>query len=207
MKVTWLGHASFMLEGTQRVYFDPYQLKSKLPNADIILITHNHFDHLSNEDIKKICDDNTNVVVPRGCSVDAKKIIQIEPNKSVEINSAIVKGIPAYNIDKTFHPKKNNWLGYVLELDGVKFYHAGDTDLIDEMANIKVDIAFLPIGGTYTMNVEQALEAAGKINAKITVPMHWGSIVGDKNDALDFIKRCPKKCHLPTPYEAWEIEL
>lgn len=207
MKLTWLGHASFMVEGSQRVYFDPYQLRTGLPNADIILITHDHFDHLSADDIKKICDNNTKVVVPKGCKVDAKQTIYLEPNKSANIGTVTVYGVPAYNTDKKFHPKENNWLGYILELDGIRFYHAGDTDLVDEMKNVKVDIALLPIGGTYTMNVDQALESVKRITAKIIIPMHWGSIVGGKNDAMDFQKKCPTKCHLLTPYEAWEIKL
>jgi L-ascorbate metabolism protein UlaG (beta-lactamase superfamily) len=188
-KIKWLGHASFRIDGSRAtVYIDPWKLKSSVP-ADIVCITHSHYDHLSEEDVEKIRKPSTVIVGPADCKAgfgDAFKVIA--PGGSLEIGEVKIEAVPAYNTDKQFHPKKNNWVGYVVTVDGFRVYHSGDTDMIPEMANICADVALLPVGGTYTMTVKQAAEAIQKINPKVAVPMHCGDIVGSLDDRETFRK-------------------
>ena len=186
-KIKWLGHASFRIEGSKTtVYIDPWKLKNALP-ADVICITHSHFDHLSEEDVKKIRKPTTVIMGPADCKGgfgDAFKAVA--PGASHTIGDVVVEAVPAYNIDKDFHPKKNNWVGYIVTVDGVRIYHSGDTDVIPEMADFKVDVALLPVGGTYTMTVKQAADAVKKLKPKVAVPMHCGDIVGTFQDREAF---------------------
>lgn len=190
-KITWLGHASFRIDGSKStVYIDPWKLKSAKP-ADVVCITHSHFDHLSEEDVAKIAKDSTIVVGPSDCKAGFGRAFKaVSPGQSVTIGDVTVEAVPAYNTDKDFHPKRNNWVGYVVTVDGVRIYHTGDTDLIPEMADVKADVALMPVGGTYTMTVQQAAEAVNKINPKVAVPMHCGDIVGSLNDRETFRKAC-----------------
>jgi L-ascorbate metabolism protein UlaG (beta-lactamase superfamily) len=188
-KIKWLGHASFRIEGSRAtVYIDPWKLKGSVP-ADIVCITHSHYDHLSADDVEKIRKPSTVIVGPEDCKGgfgDAFKVIA--PGGSYEIGAVKIEAVPAYNTDKQFHPKANNWVGYVLTIDGFRIYHSGDTDVIPEMADINADVALLPVGGTYTMTVKQAAEATQKINPKLAVPMHCGDIVGTLDDREAFRK-------------------
>jgi len=183
-KLKWLGHASFLIDSELKIYIDPYDLKSGLPEADIILITHSHYDHLSVEDIEKIAKNDTVILTPDKKNISTGKIIEVKPNETREIKGIKIETVPAYNIGKSFHPKENNWVGYIVEIEGKRIYHAGDTDFIPEMKEITCDIALLPVGGTYTMDWKEAVEAGRTINTKIVIPMHWGKIVGEKSDAL-----------------------
>jgi L-ascorbate metabolism protein UlaG (beta-lactamase superfamily) len=190
-KVEFLGHATFRIRGDRIVYIDPYQLKSEEP-ADIILITHSHFDHLSVDDIKKVADTETVIVCSTDC-VDqvnglAGEIIGLDPFQKADLGDVQVESVPAYNIDKEFHPRENNWNGYILTLDGVRYYHPGDTDKIPEMKDVQTDVAFLPVGGTYTMDYKEAAEAVDLIDPEYAVPMHYGSIVGSESDAEKFVE-------------------
>ncbi len=188
-KIVWLGHASFRIDGTKSVvYIDPWKLEKAAP-ADVICITHSHFDHLSVEDIEKIRKPTTAIVGPADCAADfGSSFTTIAPGQSVTIEDVAVKAVPAYNTDKEFHPQQNNWVGYVITIDGVRIYHSGDTDLIPEMSDLAVDVALLPVGGTYTMTVPQAAEAVKRLNPKVAVPMHCGDIVGDFKDREAFEK-------------------
>ncbi len=185
--ITWLGHASFRISGSKAVvYIDPWKLASAEP-ADIICITHSHFDHLSKEDIEKIRKDSTIIVGPPDCDAGfGSSFRKIAPGQSLTIADTLIEAVPAYNTDKDFHPKNNNWVGYIVTLDGVRVYHTGDSDHIPEMADIKADVALLPVGGTYTMTVEQAAEAVKSFNPKVAVPMHCGDIVGSLEDRNTF---------------------
>ena len=192
--INWLGHASFFFldENGNRVYFvDPFQLGERsLEKADIIFITHAHPDHFSQEDIDKIIKSDTNIVatldVLEKIDISDDKKIKVEPNKEYAIKGFTFSTIAAYNNKPgrlNFHPKENNWVGYIFDLNGKKIYHAGDTDFTEEMKNLKnlnLDIAMLPIGGTYTMDAEEAALAANEINAKITIPMHYKNLLGEK---------------------------
>ena len=191
--IEFLGHATFKIKGSKLIYTDPYQIDDE-ESADIILISHSHFDHLSIEDIKKICNRNTTIVASTDCIESLKGLpgytIGLLPFQNANVNGVHIDAVPAYNINKTFHPKENNWNGYVFELDGLRYYHPGDTDKIPEMNQIKADIVFLPVGGTYTMDYKEAASLVSIICPKKAIPMHYGSIVGKKEDAEIFAKLC-----------------
>ncbi len=182
-RITWLGHASFRIEGDKStVYIDPWKLTEAKP-ADLVCITHSHFDHLSVEDVEKIRQQSTVIVGPADCRATfGSAFKEISPGDSHTIGDVTVEAIPAYNTDKDFHPKANNWLGYIVTVDGVRVYHTGDTDVIPEMADVRTDVVLIPVGGTYTMTVRQAVAALRSINPKVAVPMHCGDIVGTLND-------------------------
>ncbi len=185
-KLHWLGHASFRIDAEGSViYIDPWKLPSGAPKADIIFVTHSHYDHLSVEDIEKIRQEETLLIGPPDVTDALEgKTMTVEPGKTYPIRNMSVDTVRAYNLEKSYHPKKNNWVGYVITLpDGTRVYHAGDTDAIPEMKNLEADFALLPCGGTYTMDGQAAGRAASSMNVKTVVPMHWGDIVGSRMDA------------------------
>lgn len=166
------------------IYFDPYKIETDKHDADIIFITHNHYDHMDNDSIEKIKNDNTIIVAPKSMEDIISKIefsdyIYLEPFDETNLDNINIKTIPAYNNEKQFHPRANNWLGYIITIDNTAYYIAGDTDVTEENKNVKCDIAFIPIGGHFTMNVEEATELIIKINPKIVIPIHYGSIIGE----------------------------
>jgi L-ascorbate metabolism protein UlaG (beta-lactamase superfamily) len=204
IKITWHGHDTFTIEKKITIYIDPYNL-SKTIQADIILISHNHFDHLSLEDLKKISSKNTTIVAANECisqisNLSLKEIIGISPGEEKTINNVTVKAIPAYNIDKInpdtkkpFHPKEDKKIGFLITIEGTSIYHTGDTDLIPEMIDLKPDVLLIPVSGTYVMTAKEAATATEKIKPKIAIPMHYGTIVGSEDDAKEFkdlIKSC-----------------
>ena len=171
------------------VYFDPFEIKEESHDADIIFITHDHYDHFDLNSINNIKNDNTIVVAPLSIkdkvnSISFKDYIYLNPNEETSIYGINIKAIPSYNVNKSFHPKSNNWLGYIIEFNNIKYYIAGDTDITEENKQVKCDIAFLPCGGTYTMDYNEAAELAKIINPKVLIPIHYGSIVGTKEDGL-----------------------
>ena len=187
-KIVWLGHDGFRIDGAKTIYIDPYQIEGG-PVADVILITHEHFDHCSPEDVEKIQGPDTVIVTEKD---SAKKLTGdvrvVKPGDEVDLEDVKIDVVPSYNTDKDFHPKKNAWLGFIVEIDGIKLYHAGDADFIPEMKDLEVDIALLPVSGTYVMTADQAVKAALAINPKLAIPMHYAAIVGDVQDALNFEK-------------------
>jgi L-ascorbate metabolism protein UlaG (beta-lactamase superfamily) len=189
--IHWLGHSAFRIEdGSSQIYIDPFKLPANLPKADIIFITHAHYDHFSAEDIAKIKKDGTIIVATKDVtSKIGKGTVTVVPGQNYTIGSLKVMTVPAYNLDKKFHPKGNNWVGYIITLsNGQKIYHAGDTDFIPEMRKVITDIALLPCGGTYTMTAQQAAEAANIFKPKVLIPIHWGEVVGSKADAEEVKK-------------------
>lgn len=192
--ITHIGHASIKIKYNNLVIFiDPFKINNNEDKADFILSTHPHFDHFSEEDIKKICTQNTTLIVVKelenkATQLKPKKVISVSPEQSFNLENISFETVRAYNINKNFHPKANNWVGYIININGIRLYHAGDTDFIPEMKNIKTDIAFLPIGGTYTMNYKEAADAANSFNPSVAIPIHYGSIVGTKADAQNFVK-------------------
>lgn len=193
--VTHLSHASLRLEREKVIYIDPFKIDGTPGDADIIFCTHDHFDHLSPKDIEKVKKTDSILVVPEKNAKKFKKLVKkgqlqdvigVEPFNEGEAHGIKFKTVPAYNPDKKFHPKKNNWMGYILYMDGGSYYFAGDTDYIPEMETIEADVVFLPVGGTYTMNPEEAAKAANTIKPKVAVPIHFGSVVGTRQDAETF---------------------
>ena len=188
-----LIHSSIKFSKDIIIYFDPYKINKDYHDADIIFITHSHYDHYSPLDIKKVIKDNTIIVCPEDVKeellkLDIKNIIEVVPNKDYEVLNIKFKTIPAYNINKNFHPKENNWVGYLINYNNVKYYIAGDTDITEENKNIICDVAFVPIGGTFTMNYKEAASLINEIQPKIAVPTHYGLIVGNKDDGIKFSK-------------------
>ncbi len=185
-KIVWLGHDGFRIDGDKIVYFDPYQI-SPGTKADLILVTHEHFDHCSPGDIAKIQKPETVIVTEKDSAKKLEGNVKIvRPGQTIDVDEIKIEAVPAYNTDKTFHPKENGWLGFIVEMEGVKIYHAGDTDFIPEMNQFEVDIALLPVSGTYVMTAIDAIEAALAIRPKLAIPMHYGAIVGGDQDAKDF---------------------
>jgi L-ascorbate metabolism protein UlaG (beta-lactamase superfamily) len=191
--IHWLGHDTFRIEGEQLIYTDPFQIKKK-DKADIILITHEHRDHCSPDDIKKVQGPDTVIIAPADCAAKLKGNLKIiKPGDKIEVRGVTVEAVPSYNTDKQFHTKDRGWVGYVFTVKGQRIYIAGDTDHIPEMKNIKTDIALLPVSGTYVMTADEAAQAALDIKPKVAIPMHYGSIVGTKEDALKFAEKLKGK--------------
>lgn len=191
-KIDWLGHASFRITNGATVYIDPWKLSDDQPKADLILVSHNHFDHLSVDDIEKISTGETAILCAKDCvdQLDAK-VTGVGPGETHEVAGVTVRTVPAYNIGKDFHPRKNDGLGFVVTVGGETIYYAGDTDVTPEMGELgQVDVALLPVGGTYTMDAEQAVEATKAIKPGKCIPYHWGDIIGTREDAEKFAKLC-----------------
>lgn len=203
-----LGHSTIKFNNSKKIiYFDPYNIKENYNDADMIFITHDHYDHFSTEDIKKVKKDNTIIVVTEDIYQKALKIgfskmniVTVKPNNNYLINNIKFTTIPAYNINKQFHPKENNWVGYIIEFNSIKYYIAGDTDVIDENINIECDVAFLPVGGTYTMTYEEAAILCNIMQPKLVVPIHYGVLVGSKKDAESFKKLVDNKTNCKIMY-------
>ena len=169
------------------IYFDPYLISEERHDADIIFITHNHYDHMDVDSINKVKNDQTIVVAPNSMEEVISQIeffdyIFMSPYDMVNIDDISIKAIPAYNNNKPFHPRENNWLGYVITYNNEAYYVAGDTDVTEDNKQVKCDIALIPIGGHFTMDVNEASELIKVINPKIVIPTHYGSIIGDKDD-------------------------
>ena len=189
-----LCHSSIVINKEKVIYIDPFKINENYNNADIIFITHDHYDHYSEEDIKKVEKEDTVIIVPEELltkvlklGFDKDNVITVVPNKEYIVKEIKFKTIPAYNTNKKFHPKENKWVGYVIELNGVRYYIAGDTDVTEENKKVRCDVALVPVGGTYTMNYKEAAQLVNIIKPKVAIPTHYGSIVGTKKDAIDFI--------------------
>ncbi|MHB1907649.1 MAG: MBL fold metallo-hydrolase [Nitrososphaerales archaeon] len=197
-QITWLGHDGFKIqEGGETLVIDPFKLDHD-ERADYLLLSHEHFDHCNAEDTRKVLKERTIVVAISSCNDElakagAHQVKIVKPGDTINVGSFEIKAVPAYNVNKfrepgkPFHPKGDGKVGYIIKTKGgTKIYHTGDTDKIPEMENLKPDIALLPVSGTYVMTVDEALQAADMIKPKIVIPMHWGTIVGSRQDAEKF---------------------
>lgn len=186
--------SSILISGNVKVYFDPIKM-DKRNDADYIFITHSHYDHFSKEDILNLKNDNTIIIGPYDIydkciemGFNKDNVVKVKPYEDYDYGVIKFKTVPAYNISKPFHPKENGWVGYVLDFEGKTYYIAGDTDGIEENLNILADVAFIPIGGTYTMDALEASEFVNKLKPKCVVPIHYGMVVGDESDLNKFIE-------------------
>jgi len=185
--IAWLGNAGFRIhDGDRLVYVDPWRLSNPQP-ADLVLITHAHASHLSPDDLARICGAETIVVCPEGCEQKVAdlgcRVRTVRPGMALEVLGYPIEAVYSYNVDKRFHPRGGQRVGYIIEVGGRRIYHAGDTDLIPEMADVRCDVALLPVGGIYTMDAPEAIEAIARIRPKVVVPMHWGNKAGGIEDA------------------------
>lgn len=188
-----LCHNSIRIAKDKIIYIDPYKINKEYEDADIIFCTHSHYDHFSEEDINKVRKEDTIIVITNDCLEKVKKlgfntknIVTVEPNKKYEILGIVVETVPAYNLEAEYHNQVDNWVGYILEINDITYYISGDTDLIPEIKSVNCDVAFLPVGGTYTMTAKEAANFANIIEPQIAIPVHYGTIVGSKEDAEIF---------------------
>lgn len=196
-EVNVLTHSSIKITGKKVIYIDPFKIAEETHDADYIFCTHSHYDHYSPNDIMKIKKEDTVIIVVEELQREALnldiEVMTVVPDEEYEIDDIEFKTTYAYNKTKSFHPKENKWVGYIINVEGDKYYIVGDTDNIPEIQNIECNIALIPIGGTYTMDYKEAAELANSINADIVIPTHYGSIVGTKEDALKFKKLVQEK--------------
>jgi len=204
IQITWTGHDGFRIRGTNSqnnqvtVYIDPYQLASKYQkqnDADVVLLTHDHFDHLSIDDLKQIINNNTSILSATECveklaGLKVKEISGIKPGEKSIIKGLTIEAVPAYNINKKFHPKSDGKVGFIIRINEKRIYHAGDADLIPEMESVDPDIALVPVSGTYVMTAEEAAKAVNELirPKKVVIPMHYNAVVGTEEDAKKFKK-------------------
>ena len=181
-------HSSIKISKEKIIYVDPFKIKKDKNDADIVLVTHDHYDHFSPEDIEKIINNETIIVAPKTVKALSKmrNTVLVEPNNVYEVKGIKIETIPAYNVNKQFHQKDNQWVGYIIVIDKTRYYIAGDTDVTSENKQVNCDVAFIPVGGTYTMNYTEAAELVNTIKPKIVVPTHYGDIVGEKDDGEKF---------------------
>lgn len=190
-----LCHSSIKICNEKVIYIDPFRINENYNDADIIFITHDHYDHYSEEDIDKVRKDETVIVAPEGLLTKLLNkgfkqdyIITVDSEEYNMVEGIKFETVPAYNTNKKFHLKTNGWVGYIIEIKGVRYYIAGDTDITEENRKVKCDVAFVPVGGTYTMDFKEAAYFINEIKPKIAIPIHYGSIVGTNQNATDFVK-------------------
>jgi len=199
LKVEWLGHSGFRLTGERKIiYIDPFQLAeaAAAKKADIILITHEHYDHCSRQDVAKVMTSDTIIVTVADCQsklsgLSVKEIVLVEPNNVYDVAGLKIATVPAYNLATRFHQKINGWVGFVLTLAGKRIFHAGDSDFAPEMKSLKnIDIAMMPVGGNYTMGANEAAAAVNSFKPNVAIPMHYGAIQGTAGiEAAENFKR------------------
>jgi L-ascorbate metabolism protein UlaG (beta-lactamase superfamily) len=185
--ITWLGHASFKIVAPEGViYVDPWKLTGG-EKADLILITHDHHDHLSPDDVKRLQKPDTTIVTIAASAKQLQGDVRVvKAGDTLSVKGIKIQAVPAYNPGKQFHPKALGHVGFLFTAGGRTIYHTGDTDFIPEMAGIQTDVALLPVGGKYTMTASEAAQAVNRIQPKVAVPMHWGDIIGSRADAEQF---------------------
>ena len=196
--------SSIRIAGSKILYFDPYLISGAEHDADIVFITHAHYDHLDPGSVEKVSGQNTVFVAPAGMAKEMKNVagnaelVLMAPGDEKAVSGVPVQAVPAYNRLKPFHPKRNGWLGYIVKMDGVSYYVAGDTDAVSELSGVVCDVALVPIGGTYTMNAKDAAKLINKIRPAAAIPTHYGSIVGKPEDAEVFRQHVSREISVET---------
>ncbi|MFN3804867.1 MAG: MBL fold metallo-hydrolase [Pyrobaculum sp.] len=198
LEISWLGHDAFRIKKDVAVYIDPYQIQVGEPKADIVFITHEHFDHCEPASIKRVLKPSTIVVAPGVAKPCVNKVTQnmleISPGETRDVGSLQVVAYPAYNLNKfrdpsrgvVFHPKEDGRVGYLIEWGGVKIFHVGDSDFVPEFREVRADVVFVPVSGVYVMTPQEAAEFVNTIKPKVAIPMHYGAIVASRREAEEF---------------------
>ena len=185
MQIDVFTQSAIKLSSNKNIYFDPFKIDEKLNDSDYIFITHDHYDHYDENSINNIINAKTTIIIPKILEDKVKTLtnnyLVVEPNKTYKIDNLEFTTVRAYNVNKKFHPKEANYVGYILTIDNVTYYIMGDTDALDENKNINVDVCFIPIGGYFTMDYKEAADYINEIKPKKVIPIHYGSIVGDIN--------------------------
>jgi len=207
IELKWLGHASFEIcSGDTTIYIDPWKISESGHAADIVLVSHSHYDHYSAEDIAKVSKAETKLIASADVIKAHKDGQAIASGETIDLGDVKIIATAAYNPEKQFHPKSNNWVGFIVAIDSKRIYYAGDTELIEEMKDIEnIDLALLPVGGTYTMDPQQAAQATKLIKPAIAIPYHWGDIVGSRKDAEDFMQSTETKVQIISPDESVKL--
>ena len=207
VEIQWIHHASFRIAtGDDVLYIDPWKLDDAPHDADVVFVSHEHHDHCSPDDIAKVARDDTAIVAPESALEKLHDARGVTPGESVYIKDIQVEAVAAYNVSKSYHPRANNWCGAVFTIEDKRIYYAGDTDLIPEMSDLTdVDVALLPIGGTYTLSAGEAADACGRIGCKAAIGYHWGDIVGDESDLEQFAAAAPCKVHVLKPGQSVSV--
>lgn len=188
MKIEVNANSSIRIEAGKVIYFDPFQIEEERHDADIIFVTHDHFDHFSSEDIEKIEKKDTIFVVPECMHslLDKERVITAAAGEALNVEGFEAEAIPSYNVGKPFHPKKKGYIGYIVKIEGQRVYVAGDCDANEDNRKVDCDIALIPIGGKYTMNYEEAAALTDVIRPELVIPTHYGDVAGDKEDGKKF---------------------
>jgi len=207
IEIQWIHHASFRLSaGATVVYIDPWKLLGEPKDATVVFVSHGHYDHCSPDDVAKVSTPETQVLGPPDTADQFPGGQVLQPGQHADVAGVTIDAVGAYNLAKQFHPKGNGWLGAVIALGGVRVYYAGDTDLIPEMSDLAdVDVALLPVGGTYTMDAAEAARACEAIGPTAAVPYHWGDIVGNAGDAQQFAQAAGCTVHVLTPGQSLTV--
>ena len=192
MNIEVIHHASIKLTGDKIIYFDPYKIEDELHDADYIFITHDHYDHYDEESINKIKKDTTKIIVPL-CLKDKEHNLLVDGYRMYGIDDIKFTTVPSYNINKNFHPREKYYVGYNLFLDGKSYYIMGDTDKTEEALQVKCDVCFVPIDGTFTMDYIEAADYVNEIKPSLVIPIHYGEIVGDKDLGKKFKEKVDKE--------------
>ena len=207
VEIKWIGHASFRIAGAGNVvYIDPWKVPGQPHDADVVFVSHDHYDHCSPEDVAKVSKDDTAIVAPADTIRKLRAANAVTPGQDITIKDVTIEAVAAYNVGKAFHPKGNHWCGAVITLGGKRIYYAGDTDLIAEMSDLKdVDVALLPVGGTYTLDAAEAARACQAVGCKMAIPYHWGDIVGSVADAERFAAAAGCEVQVLQPGESMSL--
>ena len=199
-------HSSIRYAGGVTVWFDPFRVADAPCDADVVFVTHDHYDHFSPEDIRRVMKPGAVLVLPETCVAAALRagfasaqLLPVRPGEAYTVKDLPFTAVPAYNLSKPFHPRGNRWVGYVVTLEGRRVYVAGDTDDTPDARSVSCDVAFLPVGGTYTMTAAQAAGLAAALRPQIAVPTHYGCIVGERTDGAAFAAALPQ-CKPPVCY-------
>lgn len=193
LEIQWIHHASFRIAGSETVvYIDPWKLDAQPHDAGVVFVSHSHYDHCSPDDVRNVANASTSIIAPADTIQTLHAANAVTPGESVTVHGVTIEAVAAYNVGKDFHPRGNHWCGAVFTLDGKRIYYAGDTDRIPEMENLReIDLALLPVGGTYTLTAQEAVDACHAIGCAKAIPYHWGDIVGSLGDAETFVRSAP----------------